>query len=60
MDTAIDMTKPAHQPHFADNMPRASWNNALFLAGTEVAREHGGYLEGALESAAEALSLLNL
>jgi monoamine oxidase len=58
--TAIDTTTPAHHPHYADDMPRVFWDNALILAGTEVAREHGGYLEGALESADEALSLLNI
>jgi len=27
------------------------WRQRLFLAGTERAPDHGGYLEGALESA---------
>ena len=58
--TAIDLTSPMQHPHYADDMPRAFWDNSLILAGTEVAREHGGYLEGALESADEAYSLLNL
>jgi monoamine oxidase len=55
--TAIDLTSPAQHPHYADDMPRGFWDNKLILAGSEVAREHGGYLEGALESADEALSL---
>ena len=58
--TALDLTSPAQHPHYADDMPRVLWDNTLILAGTELAREHGGYLEGALESADEAFSLLNL
>ena len=58
--TNIDVTSPMQHPHYADDMPRVFWDNSLILAGTEVAREHGGYLEGALESADEALSLLNI
>jgi len=51
-------TTPGH-PQYPANMPRTLWDNQIILAGTEVAREHGGYTEGALESAEEALSLLN-
>jgi len=40
-------------------MPRTLNNKNIILAGTEVARENGGYLEGALESADEALALLS-
>jgi len=39
-------------------MPR-TLNKKIILAGTEFARENAGYLEGALESADEALSLLS-
>ena len=39
-------------------MPRQLWDGRLLLAGTELAREHGGYLEGALESADEAVRAL--
>ncbi len=56
--TDIDITSPMQHPHYADDMPRGFWDNTLILSGTEVAREHGGYLEGALESADEAYLLL--
>lgn len=55
----LDLSTPAQHPHYAENMPRSFYNNNLILAGTEVAREHGGYLEGALESADEAVDLVN-
>ncbi|MFV2005672.1 MAG: flavin monoamine oxidase family protein [Gammaproteobacteria bacterium] len=54
----LDLIGPAKHPQYAIDMPRSFWDDKLILAGTEVAREHGGYLEGALESADEALSLL--
>lgn len=53
----LDLTSPMQHPQYAENMPRGFWNGRLILAGTEVAREHGGYLEGALESADEAIML---
>jgi monoamine oxidase len=34
------------------------WRQRLFLAGTERAPDHGGYLEGALESAQLAVAEL--
>ncbi|MFW2439943.1 MAG: flavin monoamine oxidase family protein [Arenicellales bacterium] len=56
--TAIDLTSPMQHPHYPDAMPRSFWNKKkLIVSGTEVARQHGGYLEGALESADEAISL---
>jgi monoamine oxidase len=57
--TAVDLSTPPHHPQYPANMPRTLWDNQIILAGTEVAREHGGYIEGALESAEEALTLLN-
>ncbi|VAW51379.1 hypothetical protein MNBD_GAMMA05-862 [hydrothermal vent metagenome] len=57
--TEIDLSTPPHHPQYPANMPRALWDNQMVLAGTEVAREHGGYIEGALESAEEALTLLS-
>jgi len=57
--TQLDLNSPMHHPQYAGDMSRSFYNNKLFLAGTEVAREHGGYLEGALESADEAITLLN-
>jgi len=56
--TAHDLNTQGHHPQYPGNMVRNLWDGRLILAGTEVAREHGGYLEGALESADEALALL--
>lgn len=55
--TEIDLSSPMQHPQYAPEMPRSVWNGQLILAGTEVARDHGGYLEGAIESADEAVSL---
>lgn len=57
--TDIDLNSMAHHPQYPDSAERSFWNNQIILAGTETAREHGGYLEGALESADEALSILH-
>ena len=54
--TESDLSSGAHHPQYPRNMPRTFWGERLILAGTEVARENGGYLEGALESADEALT----
>lgn len=43
-------------PHSLQNL----WEGALVLAGTEVAPQFGGYLEGALEAAENALRFLEL
>ncbi|HEY9052396.1 MAG TPA: FAD-dependent oxidoreductase, partial [Gammaproteobacteria bacterium] len=56
--TDIDLNSPVHHPQYPDEAPRSFCNNRIIIAGTESAREHGGYLEGALESAEEALLLL--
>jgi len=56
--SVVDLTSPAQHPQYPENIPRAFWDGNLILAGTEAAREHGGYLEGALESADEAIGLL--
>jgi monoamine oxidase len=55
--TEIDLSSPMQHPQYPDALPRSFWNKKLILAGTEVARQHGGYLEGALESADEAIAL---
>jgi monoamine oxidase len=55
--TELDLNTVARHPDYPGNLPRNLWENKLILAGTEVARQHGGYLEGALESANEAISL---
>jgi monoamine oxidase len=55
--TDTDLNTISRHPDYPGNMPRNLWENKLILAGTEVARQHGGYLEGALESADEAILL---
>jgi monoamine oxidase len=54
--TEIDLISPMQHPQYPDALPRSFWEEKLILAGTEVARQHGGYLEGALESADEAVA----
>ena len=49
--TDLDVISPVQHPQYPQHAPRKFWGNKLFLAGTEVAPEYGGYLEGALESA---------
>ncbi|VAW51222.1 hypothetical protein MNBD_GAMMA06-2180 [hydrothermal vent metagenome] len=53
-----DINAVAQHPQFPANATRTLWDGKLILAGSEVAREHGGYLEGALESADEAFVLV--
>ena len=48
---------PQH-PQYPKTLPLTFWDNRLLLAGTESAREHGGYLEGALESVDAMFGLL--
>ncbi|MFA9419242.1 MAG: FAD-dependent oxidoreductase, partial [Gammaproteobacteria bacterium] len=55
--TDTDLNTASRHPDYPGNLPRNLWENKLILAGTEIARLNGGYLEGALESADEALSL---
>ena len=57
--TDLDLNTPPQHPHYPDSATRCFCNESLFIAGTETAREHGGYLEGALQSAEEVLDLLN-
>lgn len=56
--TELDLNGMGHHPQYPTDVPRSLWGQRLLLAGTEVAREHGGYLEGAIESADEVLSIL--
>lgn len=56
--TDMDIQQPPQHPEVPDTFSRKVWNKTVLLAGTEVARQHGGYLEGALESADEVLSEL--
>lgn len=55
----LDINSPAQHPHYDEQAPRQPGNRNIILAGTETAIEHGGYLEGALESAELALKLMN-
>jgi monoamine oxidase len=57
ISTDTDLNTASRHPDYPGNLPRNLWENKLILAGTEVARQQGGYLEGALESADEAISL---
>lgn len=52
-----DLTSPMQHPHYAAELPRSFYEGRLILSGTEVAQQQGGYLEGALESANEAIRL---
>ncbi|RDH86068.1 MAG: amine oxidase [endosymbiont of Galathealinum brachiosum] len=52
----IDLTSPMQHPQYPEDAPRHFWGGKVILTGTEFAREHGGYLEGAIESADEAIS----
>ena len=56
--TGLDLDSMVHHPQYPATMPRHLWNERLLLAGTEVAREQGGYLEGALEAADEATAFI--
>lgn len=58
--TDSDMVGNMQHPHYPEDVPRCFWNGDLVLAGTEVARQHAGYLEGALESADDAISETNI
>lgn len=41
----------SHHPMYQEGVVPPEWRERVFLAGTERAPNHGGYLEGALESA---------
>lgn len=56
--TELDLAGVARHPEYPDNAARELWDGKLMIAGTESAREHGGYLEGALESVDELMSNL--
>ncbi len=55
----LDLNTPAQHPHYSESAPRVLADGKLYLAGTETAIEHGGYLEGALESADYIVDLLH-
>jgi monoamine oxidase len=54
----IDTKTIAHHPQYSATASRSLGNGNIILAGTETAIDHGGYLEGALESTELALSIL--
>jgi len=54
----LDRSTPAHHPQYPESATRSLANGNIILAGTETAIEHGGYLEGALESSELALSFI--
>ena len=56
--TNLDLNTVPHHPQYPASAPRQLWDHCLMLAGSELAREQGGYLEGALESAEEAIALI--
>ena len=47
---AEDMNPPPHHPIYAPIRVPDEWADGLAFIGTEVAPEHGGYLEGCLEA----------
>lgn len=53
-----ETSPPSHPPFGARTTLPVRWKDRLWLAGTESAREHGGYLEGALEAAEVAVQEL--
>lgn len=55
---SLDLNTPSQHPQYAANQPRLLWDGALILSGSELAVEHGGYLEGAVESSLHAVELL--
>jgi len=54
----IDTRSVAHHPQYSATASRTLGDGNIVLAGTETAIDHGGYLEGALESTELALSIL--
>ena len=48
----------SHHPMYQEGVVPPEWRERVFLAGTESAPNHGGYLEGALESAELAVAHL--
>ncbi|MEO6679874.1 MAG: hypothetical protein ABIO21_21225, partial [Pseudomonas sp.] len=55
--TGADQVSGAHGAGVAGlSRVQGEWAPDLSLAGSEVAREHAGYMEGALEAAQSAVS----
>ncbi|WP_353615563.1 FAD-dependent oxidoreductase [Bacillus sp. FJAT-27264] len=57
-ETAVeeDSTPLADFPNYGRLSGSGTWNRKIFFAGTETSPEHGGHLEGALQSAEQAVS----
>ena len=53
---ALDHRPVNHHPVYAAPHTPAEWRGRLWLAGTEFAPQSGGFLEGALEAAEQAVS----
>lgn len=59
--TEEDELLPAGHPQYGHHWFELDhWNDKLYFAGTETARDYGGYLEGALESSERVLKSLTL
>ncbi len=61
-NTSTEADKNPLYVHPAYGMPHAMrniWNDTLHFSGSEVASQFGGYIEGALEAAENALKILN-
>jgi monoamine oxidase len=57
--TAADAVPPAGHPAYGlPETLRTAWDGRLLFAGSEASAGHGGYLEGALETAATACALI--
>ncbi len=55
----LDLKTPSQHPQYAAHQSREFWDGQLILSGSELATEHGGYLEGAIESSLYAVQQLN-
>jgi monoamine oxidase len=55
---STDQQPLAYHPLYNDALVPGEWAQRLWLAGTERSANHGGYLEGALESAEHAVRAL--
>ena len=52
---SADQQPLAYHPSYGDPVVSADWSARLWLAGTERSANYGGYLEGALDSAEQAV-----
>jgi monoamine oxidase len=56
--TANDLQPLSHHPsYFTPSLPQI-WSQKVFLAGTETSSPYGGFLEGALDAAEQAVAML--